>query len=317
MSRLMSLDKQLENISSKWYIQEYYGREIARLENYNYSSEKEKNVVKREFISKIKQNLNKEDVVKTYLEKHPNVKRQYKLKKQKINKLKKMAGLGLLTVAIGTGATVYTTSNHAPKQQNVEIQQEINEYKPITLEAQEYTKFFNEIKNIQNTEERDGTIVNFTKEKIAEAYNEQNQDAQITTDRLQYLHLNEHVIVNKDAMGNDVSYERVNQTDNVKTNENQELKKLDGGIYEFKIDGQTVAVYNANGQEVQDKEIENKDEFFKNTLGFVKQAEKLQDVYKYMSNENDIKNAENKYKSMAEDLNAEKQAETIEQDKEI
>ena len=93
MSRLMSLDKQLENISSKWYIQEYYGREIARLENYNYSSEKEKNVVKREFISKIKQNLNKEDVVKTYLEKHPNVKRQYKLKKQKINKLKKMVHL--------------------------------------------------------------------------------------------------------------------------------------------------------------------------------------------------------------------------------
>lgn len=291
MSKLMSLDKQLEKLATKWYIKEYYGEQL-------------KNTTKEfrtEYLRKIRESLNKEDVIKQYFKAKPEMKTQYKAKKQRVNKIKTMAGLGLLTVSIGTGV-IYTMSNNNSK---VENQTKIVEAEAINyndtnelLEQEEYSKFFEETRDISNTNKRDTQIINFTKEKIAEEYNKQNKNEPINAEQLQYYNLNENVLVNKDVFGNDVSYERVSQREKIVTTDNQELKKM--GICEFKINGKTVAVYDYNGQEIIDSNIEQKEEFFKDTLSLVKTANKLQDIYKYRNSETDIKKVENEYKTTAQ-----------------
>ena len=227
------------------------------------------------------------------------------MKKQRIRKIKALAGLGILTLAVGTGTTYKMSAKEKTNSAfDITIEQDVNidenSRKQEKIE-QQYENLFKELNDIPNTEKRNEQIVNFTKQKIAEAYNEQAQE-KITKEQLEYYHLNEYVLANKDALGNDISYQRTSQSTEENTNTNQELKRLNGGIYEFKINGKTVAVYDGNGQEIIDNSIEEKQTFFQSALEVVKEASKLQDIYKYNNTENDIKNEQNKYKTVAQTL---------------
>ncbi len=296
MSKLKSLDKQLEDMSIKWYIKEYYGEELTKNKSKEY---------RMQVIKEIKSSTNKNDMVKEYLSKHPKVKQQYVKKKKAINKVKFLIGTGILTVAVGVGA--YTVSKKTEKAESDNQQIEYTLYEEPEAQENEYEKFFEELRNIKNTNARDEEIVNFTKEKIVEAYNMKNKDNPITADRLQYLELNENVVAHIDARGYDVSYERISQREQYNQQENEVLKNMT--IYEFKIDGKTVAVYNRQGDEIVDSDIENKEEFFRNTISLLDKTQKLQGAYKYNNSEYDISILENNYENVAEELIQEQQTE--------
>lgn len=296
MSKLKSLDKQLEDMSIKWYIKEYYGEKLTKNKSKEY---------RMQVIKEIKSSTNKNDMVKEYLSKHPKVKQQYVKKKKAINKVKFLIGTGILTVAVGVGA--YTVSKKTEKAESDNQQIEYTLYEEPEAQENEYEKFFEELRNIKNTNARDEEIVNFTKEKIVEAYNMKNKDNPITADRLQYLELNENVVAHIDARGYDVSYERISQREQYNQQENEVLKNMT--IYEFKIDGKTVAVYNRQGDEIVDSDIENKEEFFRNTIGLLDKTQKLQGAYKYNNSEYDISILENNYENVAEELIQEQQTE--------
>ena len=296
MSKLKSLDKQLEDMSIKWYIKEYYGEELTKNKSKEY---------RMQVIKEIKSSTNKNDMVKEYLSKHPKVKQQYVKKKKAINRVKFLIGTGILTVAVGVGA--YTVSKNTEKAESDNQQIEYTLYEEPEAQENEYEKFFEELRNIKNTNARDEEIVNFTKEKIVEAYNMKNKDNPITADRLQYLELNENVVAHIDARGYDVSYERISQREQYNQQENEVLKNMT--IYEFKIDGKTVAVYNRQGDEIVDSDIENKEEFFRNTIGLLDKTQKLQGAYKYNNSEYDISILENNYENVAEELIQEQQTE--------
>ena len=309
MSKLMNIDKQLEKIAKKWYKKEYYGNQIAK------TTDKE---MRREFQKGIEEEFkkNKKVIIKEYLEKHPKIKKDYETKKARIKKLKVMAGMGMLSVAVLGGT--YTIRN-ANKQKAVEIETQYNSYdenieeKSYNANVKEnigdsYEELFKKIDSKIKENDRDEAITEFTKEKMVEAYNKEHKENPITAEQLEYYHLNETVIANKDNFNNDISYERTSQTQNEKLQSNQELKKLQNGLYEFKIDGKTVAVYDATGVEIKDNSIENKEDF-KDCLGIIKQSEKLQNVYKYMHNENDVKKEQKVYKETAEKLIVQKEQE--------
>ncbi len=301
MSKLMNIDKQLEKIAKKWYKKEYYGNQIAK------TTDKE---MRREFQKGIEEEFkkNKKVIIKEYLEKHPKIKKDYEIKKARIKKLKVMAGMGMLSVAVLGGT--YTISN-AYKQEPVTIETQDHSYdKNIeeNLEKDSYDELFEKIDSKIKENDRDEAITEFTKEKMVEAYNKEHKENPITAEQLEYYHLNETVIANKDNFNNDISYERTSQTQNEKLQSNQELKKIQNGLYEFKIDGKTVAVYDATGVEIKDNSIENKEDF-KDCLEIIKQSEKLQNVYKYMHNENDVKKEQKVYKETAEKLIVQKEQE--------
>lgn len=308
MSKLVGLDKQLENLAMKWYIKNNYAEQLR-----NVSKEDRTKLIKD-----IKENTNKKDVVKQYLQANPKMKQQYEFKKKKINKIKTMAGLGILVVGATAGTLTYNHLN----QSNIENQNQEAEYDYEETQKEleelskdrEYSEFFEEVKEINNTEKRDEKIVEFTKQKIVEAYNKENAEKPIKEEQLEYLHLDENVLVNKDKFGNVVSYERVSQRERIDVKENQELTKISGGINVYTIDGKTVAVYNNEGQEVKDNSIQNKEEFFKKTLNLVGQMRKFQDIYKYRSNETDIKKAEDNYKAEAEKLAITKDTRTVDKE---
>lgn len=289
MSKLKSIDKQLEEMSMKWYIKEYYGDQI-RANN------------TREFRSKVIKHINnsvsKSDIIKEYLEEHPKVKKQYINKKRRMTRIKFLIGAGVLTAAVGVGA--YTVSKHkqAPEPEKQAIEYTL--YEEPEIEENEYEKFFEEVRGIKNTENRDEEIVKFTKQKIVEAYNMQNPNNPITVDSLQYLELNEYVIAHIDARGYDVSYDRISQTLQHERKENEVLKQMT--IYDFRIDGKTVAVYNKQGDEVKDTSIENKEPFFKETVDLLDKTPKLQGAYKYRNSEYDISRLEDNYEKAAEKL---------------
>lgn len=289
MSKLKSIDKQLEEMSMKWYIKEYYGEQIRANNNREFRSH---------VIKQINNSVNKNDIVKEYLDKHPKVKKQYIDKKRRITRIKFFIGAGVLTVAVGAGA--YTVSKHkqAPEPEKQAIEYTL--YEEPEIEENEYDKFFEEVRNIENTNRRDEEIVKFTKEKIVEAYNMQNKDNPITVDSLQYLELNEYVVAHIDARGYDVSYDRISQREQYDKKENEVLKQMT--IYEFKIDGKTVAVYNRQGDEVKDSGIESKETFFKDTVDLLDKTDKLQGAYKYRNSEYDISRLENNYENAAEKL---------------
>lgn len=283
--KLRSIEKKIEDRAIDWYKDECYSREI-------YINEEKIDVKK---------------ITKQYLKEHPREKQKYLQIKRKINKIKLAAGLGLVTVAVGTGAICYHTSKTKNIPENeIEV---INEFDNIDIlneeeiRENEYKDFFKEVGEIQNTDTRNREIVKFTKGKMVEAYNKQHKGEAINADQFKYYHLNEHVLVTKDKFGNDVSYERVpQQQESIKRGENQELKKIDGGIYVYEIDGKVVASYDSNGQEIVDSSIENKEEFFKNTINLAKEAEELQEIYKYNNSERYIVNQEQDYKETAEKL---------------
>lgn len=296
MSKLVGLDKQLENLAIKWYVKNNYDEQLRNASKADRSA----------LIENIKRNINKKDVIKQYLEANPRMKKQYEMKKRRINKIKIASGVGIVVLGTVTGTLIHNNSNKQSTQNN---QQEVeydykeaeNEFEQLS-EDKDYSEFFEEIGEMNNTEKRDERIVEFTKQKIVEAYNKENSQKPINVEQLEYLHLDENVLVNKDKFGNDVSYERVSQRERIDVKENQELKKMPGGINVYMIDGEPVAVYNFDGQEVKDNSIEDKEEFFKKTLNMVDKMIKLQDIYKYRSNETEIKKAEDNYRAEAEKL---------------
>ena len=289
MSKLKSIDKQLEEMSMKWYIKEYYGDQI-RANN------------TREFRSKVIKHINnsvsKNDIIKEYLDEHPKVKKQYINKKRRMNRIKFLIGAGVLTAAVGIG--VYTVSKHKQASEPEKQAIEYTLYEEPEIEENEYDKFFEETRNIKNTENRDKEIVKFTKEKIVEAYNMKNPNNPITADSLQYLELNEYVVAHIDARGYDVSYDRISQREQYDKKENEVLKQMT--IYEFKIDGKTVAVYNKQGDEVKDTSTEDYEPFFKDTVDLLDKTPKLQGAYKYRNSEYDISRLEDNYKNAVDKL---------------
>lgn len=289
MSKLKSIDKQLEEMSMKWYIKEYYGDQIRA----NNTKEFRSKVIKH-----INNSVSKSDIIKEYLEEHPKVKQQYIRKKRAIGRTKFFIGAGLLTVAVGVGA--YTVSKHKETQEPEKQATEYTLYEEPEIEENEYEKFFEEVRNIENTNRRDEEIVNYTKQKIVEAYNMQNPNNPITIDSLQYLELNEYVVAHIDARGYDVSYDRISQRIQYEQKENEVLKQMT--IYEFKIDGKTVAVYNRQGDEVIDNNIENKQVFFKETIDLLDKTDKFQGAYKYRNSEYDISRLEDNYQNSAKKL---------------
>lgn len=296
MSKLVSLDKQLEKLATKWYIKEHYGEQLKDMNK----------ELRTEYMKKIRASLNKEDVIEQYFKAKPEMKRQYKERKQRINRIKIAAGLGLLTVAMGTGIAYTRSAQDTREEQEISFDFEVPEYtknmekiediSQKKQEDQEYKQFFETVRDTSNTKKRDDEILQFTKKEIVEKYNKNNVENPITLEQLEYLHLDEYVLAQKDKFGNDVEYKRVSQRENIYEKEGEELKKISGGIYEFKIDGKTVAVYDSNGQEIIDNNIEQKEVFFKDTLNLVKKANELQNVYKYKNSETDIKKVENEYK---------------------
>lgn len=293
MSKLKSIDKQLEEMSMKWYIKEYYGDQI-RANN------------TREFRSKVIKHINnsvsKNDIIKEYLDEHPKVKKQYIQKKQSIKRVKTVRnvlfGLGALTLVGVAGAKAYSNNKQSNETENQAIEYTL--YEEPEIEENEYDKFFEEVRNIENTNRRDEEIVKFTKEKIVEAYNMKKPNNAITTDSLQYLELNEYVVAHIDARGYDVSYDRISQREQYDKKENEVLKQMT--IYDFKIDGKTVAVYNKQGDEVKDTSIEDYEPFFKDTVDLLDKTPKLQGAYKYRNSEYDISRLEDNYENAAEKL---------------
>lgn len=290
MSKLKNIDKQLEDMSMKWYINEYYGDELRS----NRSKEFRMQVIKE-----IRSSTNKNDIVKEYLAKHPKVKKQYIQKKKTMQSIKTGLALGGLTVAVTLGGAFALSKNkQVEKPQKQQTQYTL--YEEPEIEENEYEKFFEEARNIENTNKRDEEIVKFTKQKIVESYNMQNPDKPITVDRLQYLELNEYVVAHIDARGYDVSYDRISQRLDHERKENEVLKQMT--IYDIKIDGKTVAVYNKQGDEVVDRNIENKETFFKDTVDLLDKTPKLQGAYKYRNSEYDISRLEDNYQNSAEKL---------------
>lgn len=293
MSKLKSIDKQLEEMSMKWYIKEYYGDQI-RANN------------TREFRSKVIKHINnsvsKNDIIKEYLDEHPKVKKQYIQKKQSIKRVKTVRnvlfGLGALTLVGVAGAKAYSNNKQSNETENQAIEYTL--YEEPEIEENEYDKFFEEVRNIENTNRRDEEIVKFTKEKIVEAYNMKNPNNPITADSLQYLELNEYVVAHIDARGYDVSYDRISQREQYDKKENEVLKQMT--IYDFRIDGKTVAVYNKQADEVKDSSIKDYEPFFKDTVDLLDKTTKLQGAYKYRNSENDISRLEDNYENAAEKL---------------
>ena len=294
MISIFDYEKKYIDMAKRWYIRE----------NYNDQMENMSRAEREEFRKKISDGLLDKDVLYQYFAKKPDMQEKYNKEQEKYNKLKKAIAVGGLVLASGTA--IYA---------GVKIIDGIRDKNPIETEAKEdettvnlsqdeiltdFDKFFEECKELDNTENRDKKIVDFTKSKIVEAYNKENPDNQLTVDRLEYLHLNENVLVNKDKFGNEVSYERRSQKEIITPADNQEYNEISGGIYEFKIDGKTVAVYNSEGQEVIDTNIDSKNEFFAKTLSVIKEASVLQDLYKYNNDEHSINRVQNKYKNVVE-----------------
>ncbi|MCI8362105.1 MAG: hypothetical protein HFJ41_03045 [Clostridia bacterium] len=302
MSKLKSIDKQLEEMSMKWYIKEYYGDQIRA----NNTREFRSKVIKH-----INNSVNKNDIVKEYLEEHPKVKKQYIQKKQTIKRVKTVRnllfGLGALTLVgvVGTKAYSNNKQSNEPEKQAIEY----TLYEEPEIEENEYQNFFEEVRSIENTSRRDDEIVKYTKQKIVEAYNMQNKDNPITVDSLEYLELNEYVVAHIDARGYDVSYDRISQRIQYEQKENEVLKKMT--IYDFRIDGKTVAVYNTHGDEVVDSNIENKETFFKDIVDLLDKTTKLQGAYKYRNSEYDISRLQDNYQNSAEKLIKKQQEEQV------
>lgn len=290
MSKLKSIDKQLEDMSMKWYINEYYGDQLRS----NKSKEFRMRVIKE-----IRSSVSKSDIVKEYLSEHPKVKKQYIQKKKRAQKIKIGLALGGLATAVTIGgACMYLNKKQIAEPEKQAIEYTL--YEEPEIEENEYDKFFEEVRNIENTNRRDEEIVKFTKEKIAEAYNMKNPNNPITADSLQYLELNEYVVAHIDARGYDVSYDRISQREQYDKKENEVLKQMT--IYDFKIDGKTVAVYNKQGDEVKDTSIEDYEPFFKDTVDLLDKTPKLQGAYKYRNSEYDISRLEDNYENAAEKL---------------
>lgn len=281
MSKFMTLNKQVEERAEKWFFGE--------------QKEENRGIAKKWFEE------NKKEVMQEYLEKHPKIKKQYQSKKKQLTKIALLATTG--TIAIATLSGVYTAKNKQ-KENEVEIEQEMqfeeNEGKNTVEETENpYESFLEEARNIENTRKREEMITDQTKQIIVEAYNQENPESPITKEQLQTLILNEFVLQKADRVGN-YTYERVPQNVQYEQNETQKLvKKL---LYDFRIDGKTVAVFDKNGNVIPDKNVEEQDMSFQKMISIMNQSTNLKEAYRYKNSDSEIKNVEQSYITVADSV---------------
>ena len=301
MSKLMSLDKQVEQKAKKWFID---------------SQLPENRILAKRFFEE-----NKKEIKDEYLEKHPKVEKEYKEKKKLLLKVKiALATTGLVATTIGAGACYHiSNTNKEPQKDPIQIEQEeklkegIKQLEEQELEQDPYENFFDEVREMKSTEKRDEFITNQTKQVIVEAYNKEHPENPITTDRLETLILNENVLQKTDRLGN-YTYERVKQNIQYEQTDTQKLVKI-GNIYDFRIDGKTVAVFDGNGSVLQDKNVETQDISFKPMIQLLDVSQDLQDIYKYPSNDYQKSKVEEKYKQISEKILENKKTIDVEKEK--
>lgn len=286
MSKIKSLEKQVEDLAKTWYIKSFK-KEHRR--------EATKEFMEDEDVRK--------DVIEQYLESHPNVKKQYEEKKKMRFKAKMIAvALGVVGIGLG-GAATYNYLSQLPSKNTIEQETEFDDNFALAEEEKqeenEHKKFFEDIREISNKKDIESYITNYTKQIIVDKYNKEHPDDPITVDRLETLILEETVLKRTDRLGNH-TYERVSQN-----SEGKDLVKI-GNIYDFRIDGKTVAVFDSNGDILNDKNVEKQDMSFKEAIKVVKESEKLKDIYKYPSNDNEKDEAEQKYAKIVEEYEGQK-----------
>lgn len=277
MSKIMSLDKQIEERAKKWFL--------------NSQLPENRRMAKSFFTD------NKTQIVKQYLKEHPKVNEEYNEKKKILVKAKiALATAGL--VATTLAGTYILNQKEQPQENIVKQETELNDNfmqkEQEQLEENKYEKFFEEAREMKNTNKREEYITNQTKQIIVEAYNKEHPDNLIAVDRLETLILEETVLKKTDRLGN-TTYERISQN-----SVGEDLVKI-GSIYDFRIDGKTVAVFDSNGDILTDKNVEKQDMSFKEALSLVKQSEELKDIYRYPSNDYEKGKVEQKYTQIAND----------------
>lgn len=277
MSKIMSLDKQIEERAKKWFL--------------NSQLPENRRMAKSFFTD------NKTQIVKQYLKEHPKVNEEYNEKKKILVKAKiALATAGL--VATTLAGTYILNQKEQPQENIVKQETELNDNfmqkEQEQLEENKYEKFFEEAREMKNTNKREEYITNQTKQIIVEAYNKEHPDNLIAVDRLETLILEETVLKKTDRLGN-ITYERISQN-----SVGEDLVKI-GSIYDFRIDGKTVAVFDSNGDILTDKNVEKQDMSFKEALSLVKQSEELKDIYRYPSNDYEKGKVEQKYTQIAND----------------
>lgn len=280
MSKFMTLDKQVEEKAKKWFVRQ--------------QPEENQGLAKKWFEE------NKKEVIKEYLEKHPKIQKEYHDKKANLLKVKLGLGIAVTAATLAIGGVYHANSDSKENKANIEQESEIDN--PIAEESTEstYKEFFEEARNIKNTNKREEFITDKTKQIIVEIYNKENPDETITADRLETLVLEENVLQKKDRVGN-ITYERVPQNQQYKQTETQKLVK-NGSIYDFRIDGKTVAVFDTNGDILPDKNVEKQDMNFQKMIPMLKQSAKLKDIYRYPSNEQEKRAVEQSYQEMADTM---------------
>lgn len=249
----------------------------------------------------------KKELRKEYLEANPKIKEQYEKRKKQMRNLK----VGLVTLGVTTltilGGCIVNTKEDVPQRDSMQIEQEmkLQEGMQILKEQQKkeentYEEFFDKAIEMKNTNERNEFITNQTKQIIVDYYNKEHIENPITVDRLETLILNENILQKTDRLGN-CTYERVPQNIQFEQTENQKLVKI-GEIYDFRIDGKTVAVFDANENVLADKNVESQDMSFQKTIELIKRSEELKDIYQYPSNDKERKIAQQNYEKVASKL---------------
>lgn len=286
---------------------------ISKLEKFNIEKQLEKRVIKyysskvsKEQRPMIKEYFTNKDNLKEakeeYLNTHPEVKKEYIEKKK--NQLRVKIALAAGTLTVGTLAGAFALKeDKQPIVDNTQIEQtqEFEEEVNQALENEnKYDEFFEMIENEDNTDKRNKMILNKTKEIIANAYNKENPNNPITTEKLQILILSESVLVKSDRLGN-TTYERSTDIGYDDLKENEQLVSK-GKVYVFSIDGKNVATFMENGDRLEDKSIENEEPFFGKTMDMVKEYQKLSDNFKYSTTESLTDKAENSFKEKANKL---------------
>ena len=102
--------------------------------------------------------------------------------------------------------------------------------------------------------------------------------------------------------------QRIPQKEKVTPKENEELVRI-GAMYDFRIDGKTVAVFDGNGDIIPDKNIEKQDMSFNKMIDLLQASLDLKDVYKHYNSRTDEKKIEDKYEQIANEILQEKEFE--------
>lgn len=277
MSKCMSLTKQVEEKAKKWFLGQ--------------QKEENKAIAKKWFEE------NKKEVMQEYLEKHPKIKTEYERKRKQLKKVALLLTTG--TIAVATLSGVYF-AKHDQKENKIETKQEMElEEEEVEQTENPYEAFLEEARNMENTREREKLITNQTKKIIVDAYNQENPENPITEQQLETLILDEFVLQKADRVGN-YTYERVPQNVQYEQNETQKLvKKV---LYDFRINGKTVAVFDKNGDVIPDKEVEEQDMGFQKMVGIMSQSTKLKEIYKYRNGDSEKEKAEQSYMKVADNL---------------